>query len=44
MWLRKWFQPPRHPLGLFLGITLVLAVALAWLSSRLFEQDRQLER
>ena len=44
MWLRKWFQPPRHLLGLFLGITLVLAVALAWLSSRLFEQDRQLER
>ena len=44
MKLRKWFQPPRHLLGLFLGITLVLAVALAWLSSRLFEQDRQLER
>jgi signal transduction histidine kinase len=44
MWLKKWFQPPRHPLGLFLGITLVLAVALAWLSNRLFEQDRQLER
>ncbi|MBZ5668783.1 MAG: hypothetical protein LAO04_03525 [Acidobacteriia bacterium] len=44
MWLRKWFQPPRHLLGLFLGITLVLAVALAWLSNRLFEQDRQLER
>jgi signal transduction histidine kinase len=44
MWPRKWFQPPRHLLGLFLGITLVLAVALAWLSNRLFEQDRQLER
>jgi signal transduction histidine kinase len=44
MWLKKWFQPPRHLLGLFLGITLVLAVALAWLSNRLFEQDRQLER
>jgi hypothetical protein len=44
MWLRKWFRPPRHLLGLFLGITLVLAVALAWLSNRLFEQDRQLER
>jgi signal transduction histidine kinase len=44
MWLRKWFQPPRHLLGLFLGITLVLAVALAWLSNRLIEQDRQLER
>jgi len=44
MWLKKWFQPPRHLLGLFLGITLVLTVALAWLSNRLFEQDRQLER
>jgi signal transduction histidine kinase len=44
MWLRKWFRSPRHPLSLFLGITLVLAVALAWLSNRLFEQDRQLER
>jgi signal transduction histidine kinase len=44
MWLKKWFQPPRHLLGLFLGITLVLAVALAWLGYRLYQQDRQLER
>jgi signal transduction histidine kinase len=44
MWLTKWFRPPRRLLGLFLGITLVLAVALAGLGYRLFQQDRQLER
>jgi hypothetical protein len=41
--LREWFQPPRHLLGIFLGVTFVLAVALGWLGYRLFEQDRQLE-
>ncbi len=40
---RQWFQPPRHLLALFLGLALVLASALGWLSWRLFEQDRALE-
>ena len=39
-----WLRPPRHLVVLFLGITLVLIVALGWLGGRLLQQDRALER
>ena len=39
---RAWFRPPRHLLVLFLGITVVSASALGWLSWQLVRQDRAL--
>jgi signal transduction histidine kinase len=39
---RSWFRPPRHLLLLFLGITVVSASALGWLSWQLVQQDRAL--
>jgi len=44
MFLRRWLRPPRHLVVMFLGIALVLAVALTTLAWRLFDQDRALER
>ncbi len=43
MRLNQRFRPPRHLLMLFLVTTLVLALALGWLSWRLLQQDRALE-
>jgi len=40
MRLASWIRPPQHFLITFLAITLVLAGALAWFGSRLFQQDR----
>ncbi len=42
--INAWLRPPRHLVVLFLGITLVLIVALGWLGGRLLQQDRALER
>ena len=42
MSLRRWFRPPRHLLVLFLVVTIIPAITLAWLSWRLVEQDRAL--
>ncbi len=42
--IKAWLRPPRHLVVLFLGITLVLIVALGWLGGRLLQQDRALER
>ncbi len=42
--ISAWLRPPRHLVVLFLGITLVLMVALVWLGGRLLQQDRALER
>jgi signal transduction histidine kinase len=43
MWPSQWFRPPRHLPALFVGIMVVLAVTLGWLSWRFLEQDRKLE-
>jgi len=43
MRLSQWFRAPRHLMVLFLGITLALAGAQAWLSWRILAQDRDLE-
>ncbi|MCH7876272.1 MAG: HAMP domain-containing histidine kinase [Gemmatimonadetes bacterium] len=42
--INAWLRAPRHLVVLFLGITLVLIVALGWLGGRLLQQDRALER
>ncbi len=42
--INAWLKPPCHLVVLFLGITLVLIVALGWLGGRLLQQDRALER
>ena len=42
--INAWLRPPRHLVVLFLGIILVLMVALGWLGGRLLQQDRALER
>lgn len=42
MRLDDWLRPPRHLLGLFLVVTVGPAIALAWLSWRILEQDRAL--
>jgi signal transduction histidine kinase len=39
----RWFEPPRRVLVLFVVVTIVPAVALAWLSWQLLKQDRALE-
>jgi len=44
MQINAWLRPPRHLVVLFLGITLVLMMALGWLGGRLLQQDRALER
>jgi signal transduction histidine kinase len=44
MAVRRPVLAPRHLLVLFVGITIVLASALAWLGSQLVRQDRALER
>ena len=43
MALRDWLRPPRHLAVVFLCIAVVLVGTLAWLGSRLFQQDRALE-
>jgi len=39
----KWFRAPRHLIGLFLVITLIPILGLAWLSWRMIQQDRAVE-
>ena len=39
----NWTSPLRGPLGLLLSLALVSMFALAWLGSRLLQQDRELE-
>jgi len=41
--LRQWFQPPRHLLVWFVAVTVVPALAIAWLSWGMVQQDRALE-
>ena len=43
MAFREWFRPPRHVLTIFLGVAVVSAGALGWLSWLLVAQDRALD-
>src|SRR5712692_2670792 len=43
MAFRRWFQPPRQLLAVFLAMTIVSALALSWLGWRMIQQDRALE-
>src|SRR5438552_16387103 len=42
MALKRWLQPDRRLLVMFVSITLVLVIALAWMSWRWIVQDRAL--
>ncbi len=41
MRFREWFRPPRHLLAMFVGITVVSTVALAFLGWEFVRQDRK---
>ena len=43
MAFREWFHPPRHVLTIFLGVAVVSAGALGWLSWLLVAQDKALD-
>ncbi len=43
MAFREWFRPPRHILTIFLGVAVVSAAALGWLSWLLVEKDKALD-
>jgi hypothetical protein len=43
MAFRAWFRPPRHILTIFLGVAVVSAGTLGWLSWLLLQQDRALD-
>jgi len=44
MSLRRWLEPQRRLLGLFVAVMVTIAAALGWLGWRLLDQDRDLSR
>jgi len=42
--ISAWLKPPRHLFALFLAVAGLVAVVFGWLSWRVIEQDRALER
>ncbi len=41
--LREWSRSARHPMALFLAVTLVPGIVLGWLGGRLLHADQALE-